>query len=626
MIRLTRLAITGPVSAATPLCVLLDIANSHGIEYPEADMRQSSFPIYLAQAIEESEGATINLEGWSMQDMRAIAAFVNRSADWTRDRLAQAFRFLSRFTEGDGLAQCQELEKLAIGPQTPAWPCSLNASVLYRICRQNQIRLAPTTTIEQMGRAVELLRVSTESLHRRAMQYVTQTWERHLLLALLMEAPYPVPDPEPEVITEFNSNSLPEKSMSHEYLERLHDGISNVANLRTLIEPTSDKGAIVLVAATDWFDISLSNYPLREHKMLKVAGRERYEPVDGWLRHWWRRNKLLFDLGWKFNPMFPEKLYDLQQLRGLALREGYTEAELPQLQLYEALQLAYLSETFYLGECPQIVERNGRRVQTPIELDEIGEVPPAELLCFGQWGVALQPISMSELAELFRQHCNFTNPFVSGALFSQLAVRKLLWLAESDATPDRTPLSESSSRVRNRLATVIRQTEALLRESDGTTRRFIESFQRSGEPQKRDILDSLQALLELGMYMRGWTGSGAYPVVRAPVGAERQGEVDINVTAAFLRFDTVGSMESRQLVRELPLVIWKVDRYAASTDAHNGFTIGDRVEIARRGDNTSSIASCIRMTSNWLCASAHKYLTAAGRPAPFDIFYLTPIQ
>ena len=80
-----------------------------------------------------------------------------------------------------------------------------------------------------------------------------------------------------------------------------------------------------------------------------------------------------------------------------------------------------------------------------------------------------------------------------------------------------------------------------------------------------------------------------------------------------------------KIIKNLPLVQYRGGKYVKSNSNHEGITIQDRIDIVKKGE-TTSISSCIRMSSNWFIASAHKYITILGLPAPFDIFKMRQIS
>jgi hypothetical protein len=170
--------------------------------------------------------------------------------------------------------------------------------------------------------------------------------------------------------------------------------------------------------------------------------------------------------------------------------------------------------------------------------------------------------------------------------------------------------------------------EMTIRNNDEPTRQLISTYRNADPETKRTIQMTFRYLLHLGMFMRGWIGSGDYPVTSAPVPPGREIELAVNVTNA------IGSYESscRSLgrigtqINNLPLVIYKDKEYQVSNQINEGLTIQDRINIIKEGERTRNVQSCIRLSSNWICSSAHKYIISLGLPEPFDVFNLRHIQ
>jgi hypothetical protein len=189
-------------------------------------------------------------------------------------------------------------------------------------------------------------------------------------------------------------------------------------------------------------------------------------------------------------------------------------------------------------------------------------------------------------------------------------------------------LSLETVRVRSRLLESINGVEMLTRAKDEPTRQLAFSYRNADVGTKYAMKNALTQLLHVGMYMRGWMGSGDFPVIRSVVPIEKEPEVAINVTKSMAEYDSIcrslGKLGS--LINDLPLVLYRDGQYHMSNCSREGYTIMDRINIVRQGDRTGNVASCIRLSSNWLCSSAHKYMMAIGLPAPFDIFSLRHIS
>ena len=123
----------------------------------------------------------------------------------------------------------------------------------------------------------------------------------------------------------------------------------------------------------------------------------------------------------------------------------------------------------------------------------------------------------------------------------------------------------------------------------------------------------LKALLDLGMYMRGWKGEDdPYPVKRRPYTEETDGLVTIAFWPVLEEYkNTTGKM-----VLDLPLYRYTYGSWKRSMDKKDGITIYDRLAKVK---SNKDIYACIRMSSNWFICTAYKYMVLFGMPAPFNL-------
>ena len=56
--------------------------------------------------------------------------------------------------------------------------------------------------------------------------------------------------------------------------------------------------------------------------MLKLSGRTSYNPIDPWMKFWYDRNPVLFDLTMTYNPIFPIEYYP--NLENLVQNQGFS--------------------------------------------------------------------------------------------------------------------------------------------------------------------------------------------------------------------------------------------------------------------------------------------------------------
>lgn len=622
--QLSRLLITGHIHEHTPLCVLTEIADAHGIKYEQEDYERPNFIYHMIEKIHQTPVPTVGTIK-DLPEWQCVARFVNKHSQWPQGKLTQAYEFLTGFiNNGDPLVKVPS--DFAAGAQTPTNPFSVNACVLYKICVHCRLNINSRTTISQMANAVRMLRENPESLVRKARAYVERDAKRIDLINILLLSPHEIQDPEPpNVVSNITASIIPNSTASHEMLQILYNSLMDIRALQQKIEPSTHCGSIALAAINYAIDISKATDPTREYRILRLAGRNDYKPGDQWMQHWYQFNPIMFDLSVSFNPLFPVTYYDPSRIISMAQNEGFNANEIGQSSPYELMQLSYVTETFYLGVRP-----NMKSIRTPITLDEIEDVPYGELLCYGQLDSPVQLVSMGELIGLFNANQNFTNPFSTDSVFSSTSINKLKIILQTPTGPiPGRRLSPETVQIRNELLEAINGVEIMSRSNDEPTRQFAFTYRNASPDTKTVITTALINLLHIGMYMRGWSGPGNdYPVVRAPVPVEREPEVAVNVTSAIAEYDkscrSLGKIGGQ--LNGLPLVIYRDGQYHVSISDHDGRTIGDRITLIKQGEHTTNMASCIRLSSNWICSSAHKYIMALGQPAPFDIFHLRQIS
>ena len=162
-ISLSRLAITGAVTSSTPAVVLMEIADAHSIIYEENLLSE---PRYLAKLINIINTKNVNMvrEPYDMKDCKLIARFVNKNHQWKTSLLKQAFKVLLEYTQIEKLSEVHIGFKF--GPQTPKHPDSLNACVLYGICKTNRIDTRFKSSIDEMAsNIVMLFSLRNQSIH-----------------------------------------------------------------------------------------------------------------------------------------------------------------------------------------------------------------------------------------------------------------------------------------------------------------------------------------------------------------------------------------------------------------------------------------------------------------------------
>ena len=288
---------------------------------------------------------------------------------------------------------------------------------------------------------------------------------------------------------------------------------------------------------------------------------------------------------------------------------------------YEFLQVEYTSETFYSGLFPLT-----KKDATVIDLEHLIDIPYGQLLSYGQIDVSLNPITISELIDLFTANQNFVSPFGAEKVFSQTSIKKLKNILLSPHGPNyQIKIDLQTLSIKKKLFTLITEIELA---NDDSSKMLVSSYKNGNYHEKKYIENLLNILLVFGMNMRGWMGIGEYPVKEAPVKYDDEAIVALNVTQSIAKYKKERDKNKNigKLVDSLPLVKYQDGEYLVSKNKNDGFTIGERIEIVIKGKDNQTVYSCIRMSSNFICSSVHKYSLILGLPAPFDIFKLRYIS
>lgn len=660
---LSRLLLTGYINENTPMCVIFEIADAHNIKYSKKNIGDLNFIYYIIDSANNNTMPNVlnlnkksdkitefdshediknfNFNIFNLEQLQLIARYVNRYTKWPKSSLIEAYKYLIEFSICDDPLPLIP-ENFKVGLQTPENPKSVNACVLYKTCIFHGIHVTRQTTIEDMKTAIMLLRLSENELSDRIKSFIENEAKKEDMINIMLGNNITISYKE-----QYIDNKLPEKysdkkqsgdtdsddtcdyvpdcSTSYELLQKLYDPLNDVKTLQLAIEPTTADGSIALAAINYCIDISNVINPVLEYKNLKSTGRSNFIPVDRWMKKWHDINPSIFDLSVTFNPIFCQGYYDTNRLISMATFEGYSTTEFVGSTPYELMQLSYVSETFYFGTYPNMTS-----TETPISLDDIKDIPYGQLLCYGQMGNNLRPISVQELIDLFTNNDNFTDPFNDDAVFSASSITKLKNIMSSPVPYLKGKIiSEETIRLRFELIDIITNLEMLFKNNDGPTRDLIQCYRSADYETKTKINQVLKNLLDLSMYMRGWLGQTyAYPIKRAPVPIELETQVAINVTNAISKYEqSVEALPNniKLVINNLPLVKYRAGEYQPSNCEYEGITISDRINIVKQGDTGNNINSCIRMSSNWLAASSHKYLISIGNTSPFDIFNLRDI-
>ncbi len=623
-ITLSRLSITGSLNDSTPLVVITEICQCHGIPFSQDLLSRESYiselistiythPVYCISPIFSSNIST------NSHLVSRLSQFINPNWDSSDlDALLDAFYFIQRFMGDPSSAPLPSSPSFPVGLATPSHKHSYNACMLYKLCKFYSLRTSRQTSLDDLALRIRLLLSSNLDLSQRIITRLSHVSKSQLVNTLLELGVSSSPE------SETSSLGLPPfrpaRTFSMESLSSAHTELRDSVQRWKRVQPLTPQEAIVLAAVNYKIDLSSASDPLLEYTLLS---QQPYVPSDPQLRERLLKRGGLSLLS-NFNPLLPACLYSESDLRTMALHEGYTYDDFRTASPYELLQLAYLSNTFYHGRPSPAANR-----ETPFSFEPIDSLHEDLLLSFGSRADPRGLIVMrySELASHLTYNRNFLNPFYrhhphTGETFESLAIRKLKLLTQI-TYPGEPPEAYQD---RRRLHNILIEIEIFQDESATKVRELFTLYHQSDDHVKAQIRHVMIKFFELSMYMRGWSGTGPYPISEAPV--DNQLEVDTLVTQALSSFENLCSSLGTigTLILNLPLLRYNNGIYQPTSDPAQGLTISDRLNLIKQGENTTNTNSCIRLSSNYLASSAHRYFQVLGMSPPFDIEHLRYIQ
>ena len=663
-VSLSRLAITGAVDSSTPSVVLTEIADAHSIFWEPEQMND---PRYLAKLINTINTKNVNMvkEPYDMNDYKLIARFVNCHYQWKKGSLQTAFNLLLEYTNINKLSEVHVGFKF--GPQTPENPDNLNACVLYGICKVNRIDTRFDTSIEEMASNIQML----FSLRNPAINHSIRTaiyeamvygkCDGYQLVNILSQID---PDRSIQIMglrgndicydIENTTNTPPTIEIRITHTD-LWSAANDILNRNIRVRPRTHVEAVAMAAIYYKIDISKVTNPLAEYQEMC---RSPYFPLDLELARRLQVSNKHPDtlvnphLDQVFNPEIPSNMYDDNDLISMCLEEGYVNDDIRDEGAYTLLQTSYLTPTFLHGkegdidnEETTMLDAVNDVIGTDGTIDEEG-LEYNKVVVYGVRGGPMRAYSYGELTDAFSNYKRFQRPDGDGELFNDLVIQKLYILCHKDQRHDE---SDESFRERLELADEIDRVKLYLHTNQAQVIEFVDRYERYDQAEREEIEEFLTKLLHCGMYMRGWSGEGPYPLSSGDTRSEmdEQPNIELRVTQSIIELENIidglndigndqrdrgndigNERETRlgDLVRQLPLMMYhhRSGELLPSTNEEEGLTIVERINIVKGGED-GSLQSCIRMSSNRFCASAYYYMNLIRMNLPFVIDELAHI-
>ena len=658
MAYVNRLEISGPIDDNTPKCVLEEICLASSIRF---DLENNSYDYrkkcqkkilsYLGESISDK------YEG-NLDDLRILARFVNaKHKQWRKEVLLKSYKFMMEFIN---IEKCKEIRTtFEYGLQTSTSPYSLNACVLYKICKVNNLNVAYFTTIEEMASLIQL-RFSIANRKNHLMVH-------HLKCEIYNKISFTASDSELiNILTSCSSsdylkflnilntlNELKESKESQESQESqglqedfigvTHDEYFQVTNdilTRNDKTPKNSIEAVIMGALYYKIDLSKCVSPRKEYELL--SENTPYFPHDENLKK--RLHATSYDidsvenpyLNYNFNTNFPINMYGKEDLRALCENEGIevasteniNEGEVTKEDYYTALQLSYLTQTFIHGKQGHIANT------TTTYLDDLNDLNYDEIIVYGvrsrenlekknEYGIkdTMRAFTYTELCDVFSSYKKFIHP-QTREIFSDECIRKLYLLTQKKKRRNET---EENYLNRIQLGDEIERIQIYNSSNNDKLEEFLSKYENANDENKSQVEEILTNILHCGMYMRNWDGKGDFPLKTSQTNyeVEKQIIIDDRVTQSLIQLESsVSACKSLgNFILNMPLMEYNSESkvFTVSTDSNEGLTIKDRMRIVRTGENSINTSSCIRLTSNKFCATAFYYMTLIGFKLPFSI-------
>lgn len=411
-------------------------------------------------------------------------------------------------------------------------------------------------------------------------------------------------------------NRIPSSEFSH----------SKLAKINPSPFPTSPEQAIVSMAKERNLDITHSHNPLVEY-YLELGSTQAIKRIL-------EINKYRLDIGTYFNLRLPYEFYTPKAIGRLGELDSIMNFD-PKIT-YNELRVLYLENSFHHLLQPEVIEEYTSIYSFPlqplIDKNQSSEIVNTEIICYGtlsytqEFHEYMKAFTIRELVDNFIHYEELVDPFEK-ELFSDHSIIKLKNICIR--------IANTEAKILNRVRADAKELSALISSILIKRKGLDESIINWTEKAKNNQLcmDTLYALLDIGMYLRSWKG----PPNPYPIKLDRNGnnifdikilpnrEIEDNYFKSSLRFWELDQQLDDDLkISKLPIYIYRNEKYERVKDSSfHGNTIADRLDIVNKGDFTSMMSSCVRLSSNWFLSSVCYYLSMLGnRPDSLNIEFL----
>lgn len=567
--------LSGPLTDDCPHVVLAELAASLGVACDVKELERFEYKCQIVYYLERR--CQPQTRNWKQVSTERLLTFLNPDPEleWSYRGLEAALNNLERLDVLEPQARLREALEQG-GLPTPTHPQRVPTAMLYRSLKEMGYLLHAQMGWEQLRELARLALLPTLERVAELEQRLASINPQELLRGhlLLLE------DGKCSSSSSSTSSSCPE-------LKKVE-----------LLQPRTDTQAVALGAKFYRLDLSRCKKPLLEF----YRRRQGLPFAEAYCRQVQQLNPGAYDLGCSWHPELPESSYS-PHLSSVLQHYGVRDQE-------QLLDLHLLSN-FHRGAVHGL--RNFLTITNREDLSELPpEAPRPALVSFGSHGAGFQLHLASELSWGFEATMEFVNP--QGGFFEAAQIERLKMLAHTGSRRHRHQSADWQG-----LLAAIRKVELHHSSQDRYQRELKRAWSEMEAGQKEILIEVLELLLETAFKMRGWKAGQPLPLEIVP--ASDPVEVSLEVSQCLTRLEALEKAHPAMVdkVYRLPLVEYKSGKYCPARSEREGFTLGDRLAIVRQGENTRNINSCIRVTSNWLLASCHRYLTALQRAPNFEV-------
>lgn len=576
------------VDQHTPFCVLEELLTGYEIPGDKDSLTHGDYLDFYNSL--SSEPQELNRE--------ELVKYINPYTDvrrWSPTNLLSAYRYLISYADGTIKIPID----FEIGYQTPNKVTRVNLFIIYNKCLEAGVQLSYQSDAFEIEKAYRLLQAES-NLYVKQLNRLLSLGLHGSIIPSLVKLPINLPEEDFVISNEINCYPLRKGLISESVYENY---TGRYASIDEDIIPEDHAGAVILAALKYQINISYAKDPSLEFYLLNNCSIDQYQPLDSWMSYWYSINKDLFNLNLTFDAWFPKKFYRINQLgKKLLSLEGVELAS--DSESYDQLEIVHNQDNFYQGKRPGI-----SNTESPISTELIANYLSSDILCYKVYReqVKTYAISKDDLLQYLHNTSTLVTPFNSSLIFSDQALNKIKIIFSSQEINDK-----------------IDHLKALVDSDCQEFRRFRQLYDQHPEQQEQ-VSKAVHKLLDLSMYMRGWDGQGSYPIESAITPPEFFDQLLINVTDCISDLEQLCNPLDDLDIRKLPLIFYNDKKYYRATNPDDGLTIGQRIQIIRQGEDTKNEASCIRISSNCIGASAHRILEILSIDPPFKIANLRHI-